>query len=212
MNAFAELVTFQWPLCPLSAIFKFVVCGMHSKFWGVRDISFFQCKAGWPSVSWKVNTTSLSFERVIEPCLQWVPFVCSAHASHFLERNGLPANDISVLKAAWFLQEENSSSALPFPLGFTFNPCSVQCTDQHTFRQLLISTSFDDLGLFIWPIRSRLEECGGTGSAVELQARLALNCVIIPPPLRGIRPFPIWKQNKKQNETKQNPKDMNSLK
>lgn len=188
------------PIISHIQVLWYVVCTQN--FEVLETFPSFSVRQGDPASLKGKYEASLSFERVIEPCLQWVPFVCSAHTSHFLERNGLPANDISVLKAHGFFRKRIPHLLCPFPLSFTFHPCSVQCTDQHTFRQLLISTSFDDLEALHLASRSRLEECGGTGlcrgAASPAGSELCYNSSLL---FVASRPFP--SENKTKNKTRQ---------
>lgn len=81
------------PIISHIQVLWYVVCTQNFKV--LETFPSFSVRQGDPTSLKGKYEASLSFERVIEPCLQWVPFVCSAHTSHFLERNGLPANDIS---------------------------------------------------------------------------------------------------------------------
>lgn len=50
----------------------------------------------------------------------------------------------------------------PLPLRLAFSPRCIQCTNQHRFGQLLISSpggDIDTLTLFVWPAHHRLDEC-----------------------------------------------------
>lgn len=66
----------------------------------------------------------------------------------------------------------------PFPLSFPFRPCSVQCTNQHKFRQLLISPSFDDPEAHHLASHRSPEPFGGCASAVALGS-LSGCCIVL---------------------------------
>ena len=191
------------PIISHIQVLWYVVCTQNFKV--LETFPSFSVRQGDPASLKGKYEACLSFERVIEPCLQWVPFVCSAHTSHFLERNGLPANDISQFSKRMVSsgREFLICSALSlWVLRFILALCNAPINTHSGNSSFLLPLM--TLKLFIWPVDPAWRNVVGRASAVELEARLALNCVIISSLLfMASCPFPSeTKQKTKRDKAK----------